>query len=144
MKMEWDDNLSVGVELIDEQHKRWIEHLNNVSASIESHHGPIRISETLGFLADYTRIHFSTEEKNMTANNYPGFGHHKNKHEELKTTLNNLMQDYEEEGATHTLAEAIDTFLGNWLTKHIREVDMKFGEFIRDKGIVVSDEIEGD
>ena len=36
---------------------------------------------------------------------------------------------------TYKLAEAVDTFLGNWLIKHIQDVDMKFGAFVKKEGI---------
>ncbi len=35
----------------------------------------------------------------MQAHNYPGFAEHLQKHEELKATLAELVQDFEEEGA---------------------------------------------
>lgn len=139
-KMQWDDSLSIGIELIDGQHKKWISHLNNVSVAIESRRGPAHIAKTLGFLVDYTGVHFSTEERHMTENSFPGLDHHKMKHEELRGTLYNLVQDFEEEGATQALADSIDTFLGNWLANHIREVDMQFGAFVKEEGIVLSEE----
>jgi hemerythrin len=74
----------------------------------------------------------------MASNNYPGFQAHKAKHDELRSTLANLVKDYEDEGITANLTESIDTFLGNWLIKHIQEVDMRFGAFIKEKNIVLS------
>ena len=60
---------------------------------------------------------------------------HRSKHEELKQTLDNLIQEFQEEGATHILADSINIFLGNWLVRHIQDVDMKFGQFVREAGI---------
>jgi hemerythrin len=136
--IQWDDSFSVGIALIDEQHKTWIQHLNDLSTAVESHLGTEHIAQTLGFLVDYTQFHFATEEKHMRANSYPGLAEHRRKHGELRDTLDNLVQDFEEDGATHILAEALDTFLGNWLIKHIEEVDLKFGTFLSDKGIAIS------
>jgi hemerythrin len=133
--LQWDDSLSVGVELIDEQHKMWIQRLNEVSAAVDSRQGPKEIAKTLGFLVGYTDYHFSTEEKHMVANSYPGLVDHQAKHGELKVTLAHLVEGFEEEGATHLLADFIETFLRNWLTGHIRQVDQRFGAFLRDKGI---------
>ena len=124
--------------LIDEQHKEWLERFNDVAAAIESHRGPEEIARILSFLLDYTEIHFSTEEKHMTANGYPELEQHRTRHQELRRTLDNLVEDFEEEGATHSLARAIDTFLGNWLVNHIREADQKLGAFLKDKGITLS------
>ena len=128
--IQWQDDLSIGIGPIDEQHKKWIEHFNRTSEAVASNQSMEQISKTLGFLADYTETHFSAEEKYMRESHYPAFADHKAKHDELRATLGNLVRDYQEEGATQNLVDAIETFLGNWLLDHIREVDMKFGAFI--------------
>lgn len=139
-KLQWDESLSIGIELIDRQHKQWIEHYNNTVDAVAAQQSPMQTTKTLGFLVDYTETHFSTEEKHMAANNYGGLDEHKAKHDELRRTLDDLVQDYKEEGVTYKLAEAVDTFLGNWLIKHIQNVDMKFGEFVKQEGIVLPEE----
>ena len=136
-KVIWDNNLSIDVGLIDDQHKLWIEKFNKVSDAVEKHEGPHQIAQTLGFLIDYTQLHFETEEKHMTAIDYPEFNEHRKMHEELKITLADLVQDYDEEGATHQLADYLNNFLGNWLIKHIKEVDLKFGKYLNEKGITI-------
>ena len=128
--IQWQDDLSIGIDRIDEQHKKWIEQFNRTAEAVASQQHVEQISKTLGFLVGYTETHFSAEEKYMRENDYPAFEGHKAKHDELRATLTNLVRDYQEEGATQDLADAIETFLGNWLLKHIREVDMKFGAFI--------------
>jgi hemerythrin len=55
-------------------------------------------------------------------------------------TLNELEQDFEEEGSTKPLAKALKAFLGNWLVKHIRSVDQQFGAYLADNDIVLSDQ----
>jgi hemerythrin len=95
-KMEWDESLSIGVELIDEQHKKWIEHLHNVQAALEARRGMPQIAGTLDFLVKYTQFHFTTEEKSMSETGYSGLESHKAMHEELKGTLDNLIEDFRE------------------------------------------------
>lgn len=139
-RMEWNDSLSVGIALIDEQHKTWISHRNDLAAAFDSNLGAEHIARTLAFLVDYTYHHFSTEEKHMRAHAYPGLATHRRKHNEMKATVKNLVEDFEEEGVTPALTEAVDTFLGNWLLNHIEEVDRAFGTFLRDNGIVIAEE----
>ena len=130
-KIQWQDNLSVGIELIDNQHKQWIEYYNKTVEAIASGQSHSQITKTLGFLIDYTEVHFSSEEKYMSERNYAGLGAHRAKHAELRTTLADLVKDFEEEGITHNLGDALETFLGNWLIKHIREFDLSFGAFVK-------------
>ena len=136
----WNDNLSVGVDLIDEQHKMLLGKLAELSEAVESHHGPGEIAGTLDFLVDYTGFHFGTEEKNMRAHDYPEFEQHVAMHGEFKKTLANLGEDFQEEGATPALAEAINTLLINWFLKHIEVVDQKLGAFFTEKGVVLEEE----
>jgi hemerythrin len=134
-KIKWDESLSIGVELIDEQHKKWIEHIQNVQAAIEARRGMPQIANTLDFLINYTQFHFSTEEKSMSETGYSELENHRAKHEELKGTLDNLIEDFREDGVTEKLSEAIGTFLGNWLRNHIRVVDQAFASFLKEKRI---------
>jgi hemerythrin len=134
-KINWDESLSIGVELIDEQHKKWIGHVRDVQAAIEARRGMPKIASTLDFLINYTQFHFSTEEKSMSETGYPALENHRAKHEDLKGTLDNLIEDFKEDGVTEKLSEAIGTFLVNWLRDHIRDVDQAFAAFLKEKKI---------
>ena len=129
-KIVWDDSLAVGVDMIDEQHQTWIARYNSVADAIEERQGAEIVSKILGFLVDYTETHFAAEEARMAEAGYPDQAAHKAKHNELLKTLDGLVQDFREDGPTEDLAVAVDTFLGNWLIKHIREVDMQLGAFL--------------
>jgi hemerythrin len=97
--------------------------------------GEVRTATTLDFMIDYTDFHFSTEEKHMMEQNYPGLEHQKQQHAEFKNHLKQLVEDFEEEGPTKALSTSINVFLLKWLIKHIKGVDLKFGEFLNEKGI---------
>ena len=133
--IQWTPAIAVGVELIDEQHKMLLARLNDISQAVERYQGVPKIIKTLDFMIEYTDFHFSTEESHMARLGYPGLEAHKAQHEEFKATLSNLVGDFEEEGATQSLAEAINTFLFNWLVTHIKNVDVQFGKFLDERGI---------
>jgi len=138
--VEWNKKLSVGIKLIDEQHKSLIKRLNDVSSAIETGQGEREITKTLEFLAEYADFHFSTEEKYMMENNFPGLEAQKAKHQEFMDTLSNLEQDFEEEGSTSALSNAINNFLFTWLTNHIQGLDQLFGEFLSQRGVMITGE----
>ena len=133
--IQWDESLSVGVGLIDEQHRKWIERLHEVESAIKSRRGMQQVVSTLDVLSEYTLFHFSTEEKYMLQTGYPELENHRAKHEELKKTLGNLIEDFREDGITEKISEAVGTFLGNWLKDHIRVVDQVFAAFLKEKKI---------
>ena len=134
-KIEWDDSLSVGVGLIDEQHKMLIQRLADLSDAFRRGLEQNKVMKTLEFMIDYTDFHFSAEEKVMEENDYPGLGEQKQQHEEFRTTLNNIVEDYKEEGTTTEIATDINVFLHNWLIKHIKGSDSRLGKFLGDKGL---------
>lgn len=136
--MQWDESLSIGVPLIDGQHKEWVQRFNDVAAAVQSGQAPNRIMETLDFLSEYTQFHFEAEERCMADHHYPELDEHKQRHQELRQTLKQLEVDFDEEGVAPTLARAIDTLLSKWLVRHIREVDQRLGTFLKERGIVVS------
>ena len=136
-KIEWDDSLSVGIELIDEQHKVWIERLNSLSAAVEAHQEVQHVSKTLDFMVDYVEFHFATEEKHIAAQKYPALEQHKAKHVEFRNALTELVRDFEEDGATHKLGDSINNVQIIWLKSHIRKVDTQFGAFLKEKGVVL-------
>jgi len=138
-KIEWNDSLSVGVDLIDEQHKTLLERLNDLSKAVEMSHGETETGKTLDFMVDYTDFHFSAEERLMTEQGYPGLDHQKKQHEEFRNTLRHMVEDFREEGATRALATSINVFLANWLINHIKGVDLKLGKFLNEKGPVISE-----
>ena len=140
--MKWSDNLSIGVETLDEQHKTLIQRLNHVSAALAAHQGEKEVASTLEFLIKYTDYHFTKEEEYMDKYNYPGLAEQKEKHESLVSLLAEMEEEFIEDGATKTLAHSIDTFLVNWLTKHIEEIDLKFGKFLKDNSIEIAPEEE--
>ena len=137
----WNDNLSVGIDLIDEQHRNLIGKIGELDDALHTGQGPAEIVRILSFLMDYTKYHFGTEERNMRAHGYPSIDAHLVKHEEFKATLTNLSDDFREEGATQGLADSIETLLMNWFVKHIKDVDHKFGDFLRENDFTMSEDI---
>jgi hemerythrin len=134
VKVKWDKSLSVGIKLIDEQHKMLIQRLNDLEDACSKDVDAQKVMKTLNFLIEYTDLHFSTEEKHMTSLKYPGLKDHRKKHGEFRAVLDGLLDDFNEEGGTQPLVESIDRFMVNWLVEHIKGTDVEFGRFLKKKG----------
>lgn len=142
-KVQWSEDLSVGVPLIDSQHKMLIGRIQELSDAIRNYQGGGEVAKTLDFLMDYTDFHFGTEERHMRALNYPGLDEHLDKHQQYRDTLKNLGRDFEEEGATTDLADSIDRLLGHWFVEHIKHIDQKLGDFLKKHGVELAEEDGG-
>jgi hemerythrin len=137
-RFDWDDSLSVGVKLIDEQHKVWIERLNSLSAAIETHQELGHISRTMNFMVDYVEFHFAAEESLMAAQNYPGIAKHKLEHQKFRDTLKDLLVlELEEDDVTSRVADSVNHFQISWLKNHIQQVDRQFAVFLREKDVAL-------
>ncbi|MGD8908391.1 MAG: bacteriohemerythrin [Chromatiales bacterium] len=125
--VEWSNDLSVGIEEIDEQHKVLVGLVNKMHEAIHQRHGSDVVISILSDLADYTRIHFAVEESLMRILNYPGYEEHKKVHEELLHTV----QDLQEKVASgkKSIGFELMHFLKTWLTKHILDEDMEYSSF---------------
>ncbi|PLX62206.1 bacteriohemerythrin [Sedimenticola selenatireducens] len=123
----WTDELSVGIEEIDEQHKVLVGLINRMHDAIHQRHGSAVVEGILAELAEYTRIHFAVEESLMRILNFPGYAEHHDLHEELTEQ----MVDLQNKIATckHAIGFELMHFLKVWLSKHIMEEDMQYSGF---------------
>lgn len=132
--MPWSPSLSVGVEMIDEQHKTWFEHADKLFEAGRNHRSAEFIGELLEFLDRYTKKHFHDEEKYMLSIRYPEYDNQKKMHTEFLARLATLKADYaQSKGNIVVIIEANQMML-NWLTQHISIQDKKIGNYARSLG----------
>jgi hemerythrin len=132
--MPWTPNLSVGVRLIDDQHKTWFEHAEKLFEAGKNKQAKEYIGELLDFLDSYTRQHFGDEERYMLSINYPGYGEQKKAHDNFVEQLAQLRNDYKTSGGNILVIINANTMVIEWLTKHISNMDKKIGEFAARNG----------
>ncbi|MCP3850939.1 MAG: hemerythrin family protein [Gammaproteobacteria bacterium] len=125
--IEWSEELSVGIEEIDEQHKVLVGLINRMHVAIEEKHGSDVVISILSELADYTKIHFAVEESLMSILEYPGYQEHKDIHDELLEHVVELQKKVV--SGKLSISFELMHFLKSWLSKHILEEDMKYTGF---------------
>ncbi len=131
--IEWNPELSIGIEEIDEQHKVLVGLLNRMFEAVVERSDHVVVHEILNELIQYTVIHFAVEESLMRIFNYPEYEIHKAHHEDLKIQvleLQNRLKNSHEPVSMDVLH-----FLRNWLRKHILIEDHKLGPFFMSKGL---------
>ena len=125
--MEWSDNLSVGVEEIDEQHKELIHRVNEFYTAIKQNKTREEALRILKYLASYVVVHFADEERLQLMYNYPGYLEHKKIHTDFIKTVRELSASVEQEGVNSMTFLSIGATLSNWLVTHISQQDKKIG-----------------
>ena len=126
--MVWDKVLIVGIDEIDEDHRRLVDLYNLLNHAVAERAAPEYLAALLEELINCTVWHFSHEERLMLQHRYAGYAEHKSEHQELVTSVRQLQKKILESGGFD--ADADLEFLGGWLTGHILANDMKMGSYL--------------
>jgi len=126
---KWCEDLSVGIDEIDQDHRRLITCLDNLFTACSAGQGPVVLKDILACLMQYTREHFSHEEDVMRRVGYPGLDEHREMHIELVSELDDIIDEFTISNS-HELSNKTLQFLEDWLTHHILIEDKKIGKYI--------------
>ena len=131
--IEWKNEYSVGIDSIDQQHKKLINLINQLSTAVDYSTGEEFEREALAELVDYTKTHFVYEEGLMEDNGYPDFEAHKAQHREMIAEVEAVLTEYEED-QDMAMRRACD-YLKDWLIHHINGTDKQYSSFLTGKGV---------
>lgn len=131
MNITFDDNLITGNKTIDSQHQELIDRIRQFVAACESGNSKIKAIKMLDYLDEYTNFHFQEEEELQKNVSYPEFSGHHAKHEEFKTSIQELY-DYlnENEGPDDQFIKQVKRNVVDWLFQHIKTFDRSVAEYI--------------
>ena len=129
--IEWNDAFSVGIQKIDEQHKKFFSITNLLFDSMRGAQDRDVVGSVLKELQQYVVYHFKAEESLMKMYNYPNMNAHKQEHDGAIHIVNKLVLDYER--GIHTVDIELLKFLSDWIQSHILQVDRKYIPYVREK-----------
>jgi len=129
--IEWNDAFSVGIQKIDEQHKKFFSITNLLFDSMRGAQDRDVVGSVLKELQQYVVYHFKAEESLMKMYNYPNMNAHKQEHDGAIHTVNKLVLDYER--GVQTVDIELLKFLSDWIQSHILQVDRKYIPYVREK-----------
>jgi len=126
-----EDSLLVGYNVIDDDHKKLVDIMNQLQMVLSDNRDKNEIMETLEFLVKYTDWHFRHEERLMQTNNYPDMTIHKREHKLLIDQVQYIQHKFmkNDDKAPHEL----NAMLKAWLINHIYEVDSKLSAFLKSR-----------
>lgn len=131
--LSWNPEMSVGVRVLDEDHKKLIGMINELHDSMLKGHSNDVVGGVLRRLANYTVEHFQREEKYFAETKYPGAAAHIREHEKLKAQVMAEIQKFQA-GTTGIGMETL-TFLRDWLKHHIQESDKAYRSHLNTHGV---------
>lgn len=130
----WDPKFSIGIEVIDQQHKFLIELCAKLNKSIleknetedkwRSH-----MIEALKSCVEYVKVHFSDEENIMKKYNYPNYKEHKARHDEFTMKVITTSGKFSDMNRTEALRFV--HFLYDWILSHVAHEDKQISVYLQ-------------
>ncbi len=133
MSIAWDEDLSTGIDEIDNQHKEIIRRIEEINDKADEGMSMEEIDELVRFIGGYVFDHFAKEEEHMIKHKYPNYDSHKAEHMGFLKSFMFLKKMSKEGGVTSMIILAIQHQVVDWLVKHIKSVDKEMAAFLRDK-----------
>ena len=131
--IQWNDQLSVGINSIDEQHKKLINMINALNNALAEGQANEVLAKIFDGLAVYTVKHFGYEEELFAQYGYTESQAHKNEHQALIKQVQSLRQKMID--GDFMISVEVMVFLKEWLTHHILKTDKAYSRFLVAKGV---------
>lgn len=133
MALIWSEKLSVGNARIDQQHQELFRRFDQLLNACNQRRGKDEITPVLEFLNQYVQTHFQDEERQMAGHGYPEFEQHQAEHRYFSGELKKLSAQLQQSGPSTELVITTNQTLLAWIVKHIQNVDVRLGAFLKDK-----------
>jgi hemerythrin len=121
----WNDKCSIGMDLIDAQHKHLFEIGNQAYALLKNGLKTDKYDEIVLIIEDlrnYTKYHFKCEEDYMLEINYPGYEEQKKEHNNFIEALNEVKLHNIDRNQQKYIEDLLG-FIFSWILEHILEKD---------------------
>lgn len=129
---EYDDSFSVGIREMDNQHKNIFNIINNLYVAMKNNSGNSDIEGVINDLISYAVYHLTEEEAMMEIYNYSDTAAHKKIHRKITAQAIEIQNEYNRSHSP-VIATKLMLFLKDWLIGHIKTVDIKYAEELRDR-----------
>lgn len=127
--IQWKKEYEVGITFVDNQHRRLVELINELFASVQNGQARKVLAGVMAELVEYTKTHFGQEEKMFMDSEYPGKKGHLEQHKEFIATIAKVESDFLA-GRVIMGSETL-SFLKDWLLKHIQGTDRGYIKFVK-------------
>lgn len=131
--VKWRESYATGISSMDTQHKKVIELINLLYNMIVEKEPSESINKVLSEMNQYAELHLREEEELLKNNEFPEFSQHRQSHSGYRKKT--LIFIDEAKNGNQAMMKEMYSYLRKWWLDHILTEDMKYGEFLRSKGI---------
>jgi hemerythrin len=133
MLLDWSNEYSIGISMIDAQHKLFFDGVHRLHKECLANEGEQAVLETLVFLENYVRGHFQDEVAFMREHEYPRVEEHTKLHAEFLKRYLELIGQFKQSGPSQGLAERMGEMVQSWLVNHIAEADRLYAKHVMER-----------
>lgn len=131
--LNWSASYSVGVAVLDAEHKEFFDLLNGLYDSIlDGSASDGTTGATIDKVFDFAINHCNHEEELLAQAKYPGLASTASQHDVLRQAIEDHRRRYRERSCSSI---DIANFLMEWALQHILKEDKKCGAFLNAAGI---------
>jgi hemerythrin len=123
----WSESLSIGLDQLDDQHKKMVGILNALQEAISQGSQKPDVERVIADLLSYTRYHLSFEERQMVVAAYPGLSDHQREHRGLVAQIE--IYALQVNDRQPLAAIKLLKFVNQWWSRHLATSDRAYGEF---------------
>jgi hemerythrin len=127
-KFVWTEQLCIGIDVIDQQHRRIVEYINQLDEARSSGHSREEIGWLMNELVDYTISHFGFEESLQEEAKYPFINAHKKVHELFAKRVAEYQARFNN---GEDVSKELNSLLVTWLFNHIKRDDADYVESVK-------------
>jgi len=123
---EWTEALSVGVDIIDEDHQAFFRLpalLQEIETGDEDSADMLR-ETVLNILEEYVEAHFLREQRALAAVNYPQLAEHIAVHDAFAAKVGGIITSYR--NGDHSVTAHLGELVTTWITNHIMTMDKQY------------------
>jgi len=131
--IEWDNDLSVGIGKIDEQHLKLIGILQELEEAIQTGRDADMIEDTIVNLFNFAKVHFSAEEELLRQHKYPEEKLHELEHSKFIAKTFEFRENFDAKRPGLNLE--LVKFLSGWILSHIQITDQRYGKYLNKHGL---------
>lgn len=121
--LEWTDDLTVGMDFVDAEHKEFIELVNLAAEASDD-----ALPEAMSALVRHTRLHFGHEEAMMRATGFFAYPVHKSEHERVLGELERAIK-LMEAGGLDVVRTFVRKSIPEWFEIHRNTMDQVTASF---------------
>jgi hemerythrin len=122
-KFIWTEQLNVGIEVIDQQHRRIVEYINQLDDARSNGYSRDEIGYLINDLVDYTISHFGFEESLQEEAGYPFAKSHKKVHDLFAQRVSDFQARFDK---GEDVSKGLNSLLVTWLFSHIKRDDADY------------------